>query len=133
MLAIFIPHTLCHGGLRSISVGQGPRAEESTSAMQCKRLKYMASVAHGSDHSSLFAGGRRKVSGALRSRHSAGASRSENTYASRTATHSTPVNAKNTESFMPRVAGIQASSLSHQRANQSIKRTGLRPAAYVQR
>ena len=41
--------------------------------------------------------------------------------------------AKNTKSFLSRVAGIQASSLWHQRANQSIKRTGLRPAAYVQR
>jgi len=133
MQAIFIPHTLCHGALRSISVGQGVRVEERTSAMPSKRLQYTAPFAHGSGHPTRFAGGRRTVVGALRSRHSAGASPSENTYASRTATHSNPMNAKNTASFMPRVAGIQASSLLHQRANTSIKRTGLRPAAYVQR
>jgi len=35
--------------------------------------------------------------------------------------------------FLCAVAGIEAQFQCHERANQSIKRTGLRPAAYVQR
>ena len=59
MQAIFIPHTLCHGGLHSISAGRDPRAEESTSAMQFERLKCATPFTRGSDHSSRFAGGQR--------------------------------------------------------------------------
>jgi len=125
--------THCLGVPHSVSVCQSPRTEESTSAMPSKRLKYMPQFTHGAGRPSRFAGGQRMVAGALRSKHSAGASRSEYMYASRTSTRPAPMKAKNTESFMFRVAGIQASSHGHQRANQSIKRTGLRPAAYVQR
>ena len=95
---------------------------------------------------SLAGGARSRVAALRQVRMPQALERSESVYAPSTSTRPPSMHAQtklgivdlclskqSSRSLVCSVAGIERQSQLHQRANPSIKRTGLRPAAYVQR